>query len=270
MEEVKNEVDIELQLAQKALAAAQARKAQAEEAARLAAQAALTKRLADEQERLARLKKEQEEADKRALDRRNAEAEAIRIADARRAAEQRRLEQEVEARNEAIRNEKARKEAVKKVAEEAQRVENDAKALEAALLKAQTPKEELKPPTLATTPLGSILGMSASQPAPAQGISSEENARLQCEADRIARVKVPARKAQPCVDTTSSNDVIKLVKDELHFNLNVQRADQWSSVWNSDALLAAVRKAIEIAKERPIGYDALCLTVESLLENGDA
>ena len=47
-----NEVDLELQAAQEALRRAQQRKADAEEAARLAAQAALTKNLADEQERL--------------------------------------------------------------------------------------------------------------------------------------------------------------------------------------------------------------------------
>ena len=74
MEEVKNEVDVELQIAQEALRRAQQRKADAEEAARLAAQAALTKRLADEQERLARLKAEAEEADRRAVERRVVEA----------------------------------------------------------------------------------------------------------------------------------------------------------------------------------------------------
>ena len=58
MEEARNEIDLELQAAQEALRRAQQRKADAEEAARLAAQAALAKNLADEQERLARLQRE--------------------------------------------------------------------------------------------------------------------------------------------------------------------------------------------------------------------
>ncbi len=265
---MENEVDVELEMAHAALAAAQKRKAQAEENARLVAAAALAKRLADEEERLAKLKAEAEENDRRHAERKTAEAEAIRQADAQRAADTRRLEQELEKHNEEIRQEEARKERVRKITEAAHQAEVDAQNLEFSLKQAQIVREEPKPATLETNPLGRILGRSAPEVVTIRDLSSEENAKLQAEKDRAANaVQQSPRKSRAEVDWSASQDVIKVVKDGLHFNLNLQRADQWSSIWNYGPLLTAVRAAIEQAKVHPVGHDQFCSLVDAILEN---
>jgi hypothetical protein len=192
MEEIKldqaqTQEDLELIEAQRLLTAARARKAQAEENARLAAQAALTKRLADEQERLARLQKEAEEIEARTIAKRAAEAERIRQEDAVRAAETRRLEQELAKHNEVIRIENERKERVRQITEAARTAEIEAASLEAALKQPVVIQEELKPPTLQDTPLGIIFGRPATTEAPIKEISAEENARMVREAEAKAQ-----------------------------------------------------------------------------------
>lgn len=261
--------DQELAAAQEVLRRAQQRKADAEQAARLAAQAALTKRLADEQERLARLKADAEEADRRAVKRRAAEAEAVRQADAARAAETRRLEQEVEKHNEEIRREAERKEKVRKVIEAAHQAEIDAANLEASLRQANTPREEQKPITLISPshPLSRLFGNGAVEPAQPHSLSTEENAALQAKRDREKAVTTePARKVHPCVDTATSRELEALLRPILG-QVNTQRCDSLSSQWSCGALLNAARQVADQYRVKPTGHDAMLSAIEQLLES---
>jgi hypothetical protein len=268
MEEVKNEVDLELAAAQEALRRAQQRKADAEEAARLAAQAALVKNLADEQERLARLKREAEETARRWAEKRAAEETARRIEEAAKAAETRRLEAEFEARQEAVRIEAARQEKVRKVQETARQMEIDAANLEASLKVEATPKVEVLPPTLATNPLGGILfGSRAPDVAQPLSLSAEENAALQTKRDREKAVATdPTRKVHPCVDTATSRELEALLRPLLG-QVNATACDRLSSVWSCGALLNAARQVAAQYRVKPMSHDSVLFAIEQLLES---
>lgn len=259
MKEVKNDVDVELQLAQAALARAQQRKADAEESARLAAQAALAKNLADEQERLTRLQREAEETQRRWAEKRAAEETAKRMEEAAKAAETRRLEAEFEARQEAARKEAARQEQVRKVQEAARQAEIDAANIEASLRQANTPREEQKPVTVRSPehPLSFLFTGQA---------RTEETAPLPVVKPApvtVSQVKAPRK---PCVP--DGNDVVALEK--LWYSVTQERPSPMKfetllgkgySVSEIEAALRAVQ-----AQSRPMSSDGRLYAVESLLE----
>ena len=261
-----NEVDIELELAQRALAAAQQRKADAENAARLAAQAALAKNLADEQERLARLKQEAQESDKRHREKRVKEEEARRISEAAKAAETRRLEAELEKRNEALRKEAERQAQIRKVQEAAHQAELDAAALEASLRQANTPRVEPKPVTLNSPshPLSRLFGTSAEVAAEPQALSSAEDAQQLKEKEKA--IVEPAFKTTHYVDNSASRALEALLRPVLGM-VNTQRCDELSSKYSQSYLLNNAKQIIEMAKLRPMGHDALFSFLESTLES---
>ena len=254
-----NDVDVELQLAQAALARAQQKKADAENAARLAAQTALAKNLADEQERLARLQREAEETQRRWAEKRVAEEAAKRLEEAAKAAETRRLEAECEARQEAARKEAARQAQIRKVQEAARQMEIDAANLEASLRQANTPHEEQKPVTLQSPehPLSFLFTGQA---------RTEET--TPAPVPMSAPVTIPQVKAprKPCVP--DGNDVVALEK--LWYSVTQERPSHMKfeallgkgySVSEIEAALRAVQ-----AQARPMSSDGRLYAVESLLE----
>ena len=266
-----NEIDLELQTAQEALTAAVKRKSQAEEAARLAAQVALTKHLAAEELRLATLRKEAEEAQIRAKARRAEKENAERAEDAARQAETRRLEAEFEARQEAARQEAARQERIRQVTEKAHQMEIDAAHLEASLRLATTPREEPKPTTLSSTPLAMIFG-GDTPVVQQQGLDSVEQAKLQFQKDKSAPAPTVARKSKPSIDTSVSRELQALFLKELKINANPGRLDQLSALWEYEPLMAATREVIEQAKQKPLSHDGILAMIDSLLDvqNGTA
>lgn len=269
MEEVKNEVDLELQAAQEALRRAQQRKADAEEAARLAAQAALAKNLADEQERLARLKKEAEETQRRWAEKRAAEEQRKRLEEAARAAETRRLEAELEKHEEAARQEAARQERIRKVTEQAHQAEIDAANLEASLRQANTPKEEPKPITLSSPlhPLSRLFGNGAEVAAQPREIDSVEQAKQN---------SVPTAKSETWrvvkhahgnnfVNSGTSYLLEKEIKKQTDIQANTQRLDRLSSLYDEADLMKALGLAVAAFREKPMSHDGFLGFVENLL-----
>lgn len=265
-----NEVDLELQAAQEALRRAQQRKADAEEAARLAAQAALTKNLADEQERLARLRREAEETARRWAEKRAAEETARRVEEAAKAAETLRLEAEFEARQEAARIEARRQEKVRKVQEAARQMEIDAAHLEASLRQANTPHEEQKPVTLSSPshPLSRLFGNGAEVAvAEPREIDSQEQARQNA---------VPTAKSETWrvikhgpgnnfVNSGTSYLLEKEIKQQIGIQANTQRLDHLSSLYDEADLMKALGLAVAAFRERPMSHDGFLGFVESLL-----
>jgi hypothetical protein len=266
-----NEVDLELQAAQEALRRAQQRKADAENAARLAAQAALAKNLADEQERLARLHREAEENQKRWAEKRAAEETAKRMEEAAKVAETRRLEAECEAREQAAREEAARQERIRKVQEAARQAEIDAANIEASLHQANTPREEQKPVTLsdAAHPLSMIFAPDAVPTAPIREISSEENAKLtaQCEATPKSETwrVVKHGPGNNFVNSSTSYLLEKEIKKQVGIQANTQRLDLLSSHYDEADLMRALGLAVAAFRERPLSHDGFLGFLESLL-----
>jgi hypothetical protein len=259
MEEVKNDIDVELQLAQAALARAQQRKADAEEAARLAAQAALAKNLADEQERLTRLQREAEETQRRWAEKRAAEEAARRLAEVAKAAETRRLEAEFEARQEAAREEAARHERIRKVTEQARQVEIDAANLEASLRQANTPREESKPVTVQSPehPLSFLF----------TGQSRTEET-IPAPVPMSAPVTMPQVKAvrKPCVP--DGNDVVALGK--LWYSTTKERPSpmKFEALLGKGYSVSEIETALRAVQSQDIlmSSDGRLNAVESLLE----
>lgn len=266
-----NEIDVELLAAQEALARAQKRRADAEEAARLSAQAALAKNLADEQERLARIQREAEEAQRRGAEKRAAKEEAKRIEEAARAAETRRLETEYEARCQAAREEAARQERIRKVTEQARQMEIDAANLEVSLRQANTPREEQKPATLrdAVHPLSMIFAPDAVPTATIREISSEENAKLTAQREATPKSEVwRVVKHGPgnnFVNSGTSRLLEKEIKQQTGIQANTQRLDLLSSLYDEADLMTALGLAVAAFRESPMSHDGLLGFIESLL-----
>jgi hypothetical protein len=269
---MENAIDQELQAAQAALAAAQKRKAQAEEAARLAAAAALAKNLADEEMRLAGLRREAQEANERAIARKKAQEETQRAEQAARAAETHRLEQELEAREQAAREENARKETVRKVQEQARQMEIDAASLEASLRQAQTPREEPKQVTILDSahPLSMIFAPSAIPNAPIREISYEEQVQKQAEKDRTAErttwKPVKHGHGNNFVNSGTSYLLEKEIKKQTGIQANTQRLDHLSAEWDEADLMKALGFAVAAFRERPMSHDGLLGFVQNMLE----
>lgn len=259
--------DQELAEAQRMLARAQQRKADAMEAARLAAQAALAKNLADEQERLVKAQKEAEEIQRKWAEKRALEEDAKRKEEAAKLAETRRLEAECEAREQTAREEAARQARVRKVQEAAHQAELDAQSIEASLRQANTPREEVKPVTITSAehPLAFLFAPDAVKTAQPQSLSSEEHARQLKDSEKAVAME-PARKVHPCVDMATSHELEALLRPLLG-QVNTTACDRLSSVWSCDALLSAARQVADQYRVKPMGHDAVLSSIEQLLES---
>jgi len=261
------DVDVELQEAQRMLARAQQRKADALESARVAAAAALAKNLADEEERLLTAKRESEAIQKMWAEKKAAEEQARRTADAAKAAEMRRLEAEAEARAQAVRQEEERQARVRRVEEAAFVAEQEAKALEQELLRATTPKVESKPASLESMPsaLASVFGLKSTEQVQIEEISSSQQEKIQAEADRASAIAEPVRKPKPTSDYSTSAELEKILRPALG-QVNVQRCDRLASEFSPTPLLKAAQQIAAQCKTKPMGCDAAFYFLESLLE----
>jgi hypothetical protein len=143
MSEIQNDVDQELQAAQAALAAAQKRKGEAE----AAALAKLRIQIAEQEAEAQRKLREEHEARERKLEEirketaRKAEQRSLEAAVARAQAEQ--LQRELSEREQAVKAEADRQEAIRKVQEQAFAVEQEAKRIEADLIRGKSAVNEL-------------------------------------------------------------------------------------------------------------------------------
>jgi multidrug efflux pump subunit AcrA (membrane-fusion protein) len=143
MEDVKNEIDAELAAAQAALAAAQKRKGEAEAAALAKIRIQIAEQEAEAQRKL----REENEARERKLEEirketaRKAEQRRLEAAVARAQAEQ--LQRELSEREQAVKAEADRQEAIRKVQEQAFAVEQEAKRIEADLIRGKSAVNEL-------------------------------------------------------------------------------------------------------------------------------
>jgi hypothetical protein len=173
--------DLELAHAEKVLAAARDRRAQAQQDIALAARAALAKSLADEEDRLLQIRIQtanQQDAIKAKL---KAKEESIREAERLRVAHRQMLEREAAAEEEKLHAEQERQNRVKRVLDAARQEEIDARNLENALAQARCNPEPIDiTPTL--HPLDLVFG--TGHAAPIVEISASDNMRLQAALDR--------------------------------------------------------------------------------------
>jgi len=269
MENIDNTIDVELQVAQEALRKAQQRKADAGEAARIAAQAALAKNLADEQERLICAQEENKHIQEKWAKKRAAEEAERHKAEVAKLAVTRRLEQEVEIRAQAQREEAARLERIRKVTEAAHQAELEAQQIENDLQRTKVIPEESKPASLGDLPsaLSNIFGVKSTETSEfITAISSEEQAKLQTDKDRATILAEVVRKPKPVADSYTSGCLEQLLIRELKIQINSARCDEIASRFNCEAVVGAAKQVVEAYKQRAMGHDSIFFMLDSILE----
>ena len=292
------EVDEELAAAQRQLTAIQARVAKAEQMKLDAAAAAVANRKRREEEAL------QAERDKIAAQvaaRKAREAEAQRIAEAEARAKREEeiyLEQQLAKAEESKRVREKREAEIRKITEQAHQLEQEARTIEAEALRAQqffAPAEPEVNVSSGTGPLARIIFNRDGQPAseqPTQGLSSEQQSRIQNELDRkaealaaIARGEQPAapvyaaepapvipqertsrRKTKAYADGATSLELESLLRRNLHISPNPGRCDQLSEVWEASDLLETAKRIIVNCQGKPMSHDYVFAMLEIALQ----
>lgn len=255
---------IELQAAQVRLNQAQQNVAKLRQAALDKAAADLAAYKAAKEKKLSDARAATAEIEKKWAEKRQAEEDARKAEEAANKAEEGRLTAELNRREEEKRIIAVKAAEIKKVQDAAHALEIEQQQLETALRQATVIYVEDKPVTLsdAAHPLSFIF----------RGQARTEEAAPVAVASAPAPVQIiePARKVHHCVDMATSNDLIALVRNSLHINLNPQRADALSSQWTWDAIMKAATQVIEQVKTSPCGHDQILCLIESLLEANNA
>lgn len=269
METPTDVIDVELALAQKALADAQERKARADKMALDKAAADLAAHKAAEEKRLADLRREAEEANERAKKRKQEREATERAAEAARKAEEDRLQRELSAREETLRKETERTASIKTIQEQAFAVEQEAKRVEAELLRKKNTEREAPPVNSLHDPrhpLSVIFGKSEDYQEPTQGFDSVEQAKTRSVTQDPQATWNPRKKIQRFSDSGTSSQIEKKVRKELNIAANPMRCDSLSATWEYADIMKALEIAIASAKVHPQGHDQFFAYVEGLLE----
>lgn len=256
----------EVREATEALAASKRKLALAEEARLSKAAADLAAHKIEQERQLHEAQLAREATEKKWAEEKQRKADALKAEQAAQEAHKAALESALAKEEEAKRQREAHTAHLAKIEAERFQAEQDAARIQRELTQAATPKEEPKPATLATNPLGTILGgPSAPQFAQNDGISSEQQAKIQSEKDRQFNVQ-SGRKSRPEVDHATSGDLEQMLRRELGLNPSTISLDKLSATFHYAALMTAARVAIAQFKARPMSCDALLNLIENLAE----
>lgn len=266
-EVIETQEEREVREATEALAASKRKLALAEEARLSKAAADLAAHKIEQERQLHEAQLAREATEKKWAEEKQRKADALKAEQAAQEAQKAALESALAKEEEAKRQREAHTARLAKIEAERFQAEQDAARIQRELTQAAIPKEELTPPTLATNPLGTILGHSTPAPVQATEISSEEHARIQAEKDRTDNAVVPvARKTHYAVDQAASRDLEDLIRRELKINANTVTLDKLSATFNYAPLMEAARKAIAQFRVRPMSHDNFLAVVESLAD----